>query len=83
MNKTCPVCQKSAVVHSHIVWQEHEGFLSIVMSKDPEALNTVQHKVALCQFCSIKILRGLLDSELNNFIACIKDGVDQIPPSEP
>lgn len=60
----CPSCQKGIGLESKLVWQEHEGFLSLTMAKDPEAILRLDHRTHLCTTCSIKLLSELLKIEL-------------------
>jgi hypothetical protein len=63
---------------SHLVWQHHEGFISLVLAKDPEALKSVGHKTHVCQFCSIQILSGMLMMEIENLKEVIASAKDQM-----
>lgn len=64
-SEICPSCGKQIGLPSKAVWTEHEGYLSFVLCKEPEALEKIQNKTHLCLACSMKILSEVLQLEID------------------
>lgn len=66
MNNICQSCGEEVVEGKESVlnWKEHEGYLMLVLSKEPETLSS-NRTCAMHSHCSQRLLVGLLQIEVD------------------
>lgn len=64
---TCVLCNKpfSPLLEGKLVWYEQNGFVMLVMSRSPEAIEKLHPKRLACAPCAIRTLSFLLQQELS------------------